>query len=239
MDLTRIGATALYLPPAGARFVFLLWNPAGAPATIPFPDTWADQGHPAFVGWHVLVDATPGAKDAPALESDLRGALATDRGLAWVTPATGSTPFALCGAVPIGLDDAGRPAVSATSPIGLPKGMLQLGVAAALRVTALTDAGDQLLGGQDPAALGFADPAGQPALGLVVALTGPTSGCLSFSAFLGSPATPSRSVKPLAAVQIDPLAPYAPDRTRVTPLGRAYVVVSQAGGGYRLEEASA
>jgi hypothetical protein len=103
----------------------------------------------------------------------------------------------------------------------------------------LTDAGELLPAGQDPAGLGFADPAGQPALGLVAALTGAASGCLRFSALLAARATPGRTVKPLAAVQIDPLDPYSPDRTRVTPLGRDYAVVSEAGGGYRLEETSA
>ena len=234
MDLTRIAATGLYAPPAGPRFVFLLWNTTGAPATIPFSATWADEGPPRAVGWYVFVDAMPQAGAAATLESDLRGALTADRGLAWAVPATGSAPFELTGAVPIELDADGRAVVSAASPIVMPTGMPPLGVAAGLRVTALpTEAGGE------PAALGLTDPAGRPALGLVVALTGTTSGGVSFRAFLASPVTAAGTVKPLAAVQIDPLDPFSPDRTRVTPLGRDYALVHEAGGVYGLEEAPA
>ena len=70
-------------------------------------------------------------------------------------PATGSEPFELSGAVPIGLDADGRAVVSAASPIVMPTGMPPLGIAAGLRATALpTQAGGE------PAALGLTDPAG-------------------------------------------------------------------------------
>ena len=234
MDLTRIAATGLYAPPAGPRFVFLLWNTSGAPATIPFSATWADEGPPRAVGWHVFVDHAPQAGEAAPLESALRGALTADRGLAWAVPATGSEPFELSGAVPIGLDADGRPVVSAASPIVMPTGMPPLGIATGLRATALpTQAGGE------PAALGLTDPGGGPALGLVVALTGPTSGGVSFTALLASPVTAEGAVKPLAAVEIDPLDPFSPDRTRVTPLGRDYALVHEPGGVYGLEEAPA
>ena len=233
MDLTRIAATGLYAPPAGPPLVFLLWNANAAPATIAFADTWADEGQPGFVGWHVFVDAAPQGADAATFESDLRGALTSDRGLAWAMAAASGAPFELFGAVPISLDADDRPVVSEASPLVLPTGMLQLGVPAALRGVGVTaEAGD-------PAAVGFSDPAGQPALGLVVALTGAASGCLSFRALLASPATAAGSVKPLAAVQIDPLDPFSPNRTRVTPLGRDYAVVHNSNGGYRLQETSA
>ncbi|MBW3603013.1 MAG: hypothetical protein KY434_10000 [Actinobacteria bacterium] len=222
MDLTRIAGTGLYAPPLGPRFLFLLWSTTGAPDTIPFAGTWADQGAPDFVGWHAFVDSLPQG-GAAGLEAGLRGALTVDRGLAWAM----SAPFELRGAVPIGLGPDGRPAVTADSALVMPEGMPGLGVAADLRITALPDG------------LGLTDAAGQPGQGLVVALTGADSGRLSFAALLASPVTDSGSVKPLAAVWIDPLDPFSPDRTRVTPIGRSYAVVGVPGGGYRLEEAPA
>jgi hypothetical protein len=227
MQLTRIPSTALYTPPAGPRFVFLLWSPPQQPpAAIALADTWADEGLPARVGWYAFVPAIPSGQDAIELEKHLRGRLASERGVTW-----GSSPFPLLAIVAIGLDDANHAAVATDAPVTLPPGLPELGFQKGLWLTGLGEDG--------PARLALADPAGEPRLGLAVELTSKLSGGVWFTAFLESQAGGDRSVKPLAAVRIDPLNPYDPERTRITPLGPRYVLVHEPQGGYRLEEAAA
>lgn len=229
MDLARISTTALYAPPAGPRFVFLLGDPTAPPASIALADTWADDGPPRAPGWYVFVPAAPAGPDAPAFETALRARLDGHRGFAWATPAAGDLPFELVAAAALGPDPLDRPMVTKDVSVALPAGMPALRIVAGLTATGLRGEGQA-----EPAALGLTDAAGQAANGIVAGLTGATSGCLSFAALGPSPVQGDRTVKPLAAVQVDPLDPFDPDRTRVTPLGPRYAVVA-GGGGWHLE----
>lgn len=228
VELSLIASTqGLYLPPVGLAFVFMLAEPVSAPAKIALEATWAVRGEPAEVGWHVFVSEPPSPADAATLEKYLRGALAGDRGLAWAT-APPAVPGVI-GQAPIGLDSADAPQIGAESPFALPVGVPQLTIAAGLAVAAL---------GPGPAALGIASPGVPAALGFTIELTGVASGCIVFRALLASPVDGEASVKPLAAVQFDPLDPWDPQRTRIVPLGPQYAFIHNAGG-YRLETADA
>ena len=60
-----------------------------------------------------------------------------------------------------------------------------------------------------------------------MALTGEAAGCVGFRALLASTVAGDRSRKGLAQVQIDPLAPFDPDRTKVTPLECDYELIAR------------
>ncbi len=228
VDLAQIGSSALYAPASGGRFVFLRWDGANPPASIQLAATWASSGPPAAEGWHVLVTAPPSAAAAAAFESSLRGVLAASRGFAWaITP---PATFALAGQVPIGLDLAGKPIVASDSPIALPRGITQLTFSGGLALTAVDP--------PDLTGISAAAPAGNPGPGIVVALAGDAPGCVRLRGLLYSTVVGDRSRKDLAEVQLDPLAPFDPDRTKITPLGLEYELIHDAGG-YLLKDAGA
>src|ERR1051326_67076 len=75
----RIADTTLYKPGQATHdeaMVFLLWDTAGPPATIPAGQTWSDSGPPAKTGYYVFLNALPPDASAAAFESELRGFLA-------------------------------------------------------------------------------------------------------------------------------------------------------------------
>jgi hypothetical protein len=224
IELSQIPGTKLYRPPGGA-FVFLLWEaPAAPPPSIGLSKTWAEKGAPPCAGWYVFVSS--GSETWPAVESQLRHVLGAERGWAWA--AMEGETLDLVGTVAVELDPEGRTVVAADALLGLPPGLPPLGFAKGLEVCALT--GPAGIDG-----LGLATPGGDPESGPTVGLLGTTSGCISFSALLASPVEGSESVKPLAAAQVDPLDPWDPARTWITPQRVDYMLVEVAAGSYRLE----
>lgn len=227
-DLRLIASTkGLYAPPAGGRLLFMLAKPPSPPpGGIPFESTWADQGAPTEEGWYVIVPEVPEPADAVVLETHLRSTLSGDRGIAWSS--LGAKPTVI-GQVPIELGSGDAPVVSADAPFSLPTGIPPLTIPAGLALAATAPG---------PSTLGLASPGVAPSLGLAADLTGSTAGCLRFRALLASPVQGERSVKPLAAVRLDPLDPWDPQRTSISPLGPEYALVREAAR-YRLEGVAA
>jgi hypothetical protein len=235
--LKQIGSTSLYAPPGGEQFAFLLWETPGEPQTIPLEDTWADDGPAARIGYHVFVDALPSGTDAVALAKELRAELPAPitTGLAWaISP---PSDYKLLGVVPmtvspdVQIAGADFPAVAADAAIEVPAPMPPLTIPRGLWATA---------GAAEPTGWVITSPRPTDPLsarGLSVALLGQASGGISFQALLEAPATPTSSVKPLAAVSIDPRYPFDPTRTSITPLGADYLVSMDVNGTYHLAPA--
>jgi hypothetical protein len=228
--LARIGSTALYAPPGGEPWVFLLWNGADAPTSLPLDETWADQGAPARPGWYVFLTAVPPEPAAAELETALRSALSAERGWAWSAYA-GGPDARLRGAVPLKGDGAGHPVVAADAPVALPPGVLSFGFAAGLRVAASHGAAGEM----DGLVATRPTPYPVPFTGVRVALAGPIAGCIFFGALLDSDVVGNRSVKAQADVRMDPLRPFDPHRNRTSPTGTRYVLIAEGAGAYRLE----
>ncbi len=230
--LVRVAGTALYAPGGGETWAFLLWDAAGAQPSLPLGDTWADRGAPARPGWYVFLLAVPGAAHAAELEAALRAALPPPAatGWAWSAYAAG-TGAELRGSVCVQPDQESDPAVAADAPVALPRGMPSFGFARGLRVAATRDGVGEMDG------LVVTRPAlpDEPWRGIRIPLAGPLAGCIVFGALLESAASPDRSVKRAADVRLDPLRPFAPNRTRITPTGPEYLLAAAGDGTYRLE----
>jgi hypothetical protein len=224
ITLTRIGSSALYAPPGGETWVFLLSDAASAPPAVELEETWSDRGTPARVGDYAFLLAVPSPSEASAVETLLRGvfgAPAGATGFGWAGKNAGSAyPVATA------LDD-GAPIVRSDARI--PAGTLTLYFAAKLPVVAARDSAGSLTG------LLFTDPRpaqGAGAHGLVVPLLGPLAGTVVFLAALESRVIGDRSIKALADVRIDPIRLTNKERTRITPTGMKYVLSGNAAHGY-------
>lgn len=229
--MTRIGDSALYAPAKGLTWLFLLWDVTDPPPSIPLTDTWSEQGSPARLGWYVFVSATPDRAHAAGLERALRDALPVPvaTGLAWVGEDAGSG-LDLRGAVAVRSDDQGRPVVAADAPITLPPELLTLGFLAGMRLALRHEETGE------PNGVIATRPAydDQPWTGVVVPLTGSLAGCLTLTALLESTVEHDHSTKLAADVRVDPLRPFDPERTRISPTGAAYALIAETDKTYRL-----
>ena len=224
--LVQGDVAGMYRPDSGENFVFLLLSGPSAepPDTLRLEDTW-DQHQPArWIGFHVFLDAFPSGRQAAVLADELRRALPASpvtTGFAWA----GSAPnqFSLAGTVSMTI--AGdRPSVAGDALVQIRPPMPLLTIPHGLAAQA------------HPGLAGWTlcDPRAQPAPALDVPLLGPDSGVIGFHALLASAVGDNETIKPLAGVRIDPLRPFDPTRTSITPLANRYRLSVGSSGTYQL-----
>lgn len=229
ISLERVPDTRLYQPPPPERgyVVFLLWA-GSAPAKLTVDETWSDIGPPDLIGWYVFSNAAP--VDA-AFEERLRSQLSAPErtSFTWV-PAEGK-PVAT---IPVVADRDGAPMVGADVLVGLPPGFTGIGFAAGAPTRARVDDTGSVIGlelGYPPSAA----PSPHVSAGVGIPLATASAGTIEFYGFVNANEAGKdlTVVKSLVFVQIDPVRPFAPDRTYTRLTGREYAFAGGPGA-YRL-----
>jgi hypothetical protein len=230
MQLTQVGATAIYTAPAPETLAFLLFGQTPPPQTVLLADTWAATGSPKAPGYYLFLARPPASMSPTSLEKQLRDALPktppTATGCVWAD--NSQSPITMIQQLPLTLSGQ-QPVVPQDVQLNLPLGLTPVGFSGGTAVFASMNNGA-------PNALLFSHPtmAGtdtpRPA-GVTLSLLGPNTRMLTFTGLMSiQPAGPNQAVKTLIAATVDLLDPFGPGNKIL----HQKIVLSKDAGGYHI-----
>jgi hypothetical protein len=232
MQLTQVGATAIYTAPAPETLAFLLFGSAAPPQTLPLADTWATTGTPPAPGYYLFLAKPPASMSPTSLEKQLRDALpkATPAATGCVWADNSQNPITVVQQLPLALDTKSKqPIVPQDVQLNLPEGLIPVGFSGGTAVFASIDNGA-------PNALLFSRPT-MPGTdtprpgGVTLSLLGPNTRLLTFTGLMSiQPAGPDQAVKNLIAATVDLLDPFGPNNKIL----QQTIILSKDTTGYRI-----